>query len=252
MTQKLKLLNGNTLKIIAAVAMLIDHIGYYLFPQVDALRIIGRIAFPIFAFLIAEGARYTRNRIKYIGIMAGIGTILEVILYLIKGNLKNMNILLTFTLSLAVIYAFELFKISLFNKKSDIISRGLYLVCFIGVSFLVMFVTRAVNGISFDYGFFGCLVPIFAAAPSLNRTDAPDCLKKLDIFPVRLLCMCIPLTLLCISSGGWRQWLCFIAIIPLALYSEQRGKYNLKYFFYAFYPLHILLLILLHFIIYVW
>ena len=57
-------LSNDRLKIIAAAAMLIDHIGAYLLPQVRILRIIGRIAFPIFAFMIAEGCRYTKNK-KY-------------------------------------------------------------------------------------------------------------------------------------------------------------------------------------------
>ena len=58
-------LSGNMLKIIAAVSMFIDHMGAVLFPGVMIFRILGRIAFPIFAFMIAEGCRYTKNRIKY-------------------------------------------------------------------------------------------------------------------------------------------------------------------------------------------
>ena len=59
-------LSGNSLKIIAAFAMLIDHVGIMFFPTVAIYRIIGRISFPIFAFMIAEGCRYTRNKLKYI------------------------------------------------------------------------------------------------------------------------------------------------------------------------------------------
>ena len=59
------LLSGNALKIIAAVAMTIDHVGLMFFPQLKVLRIIGRIALPIFAFMIAEGCRYTRNKLRY-------------------------------------------------------------------------------------------------------------------------------------------------------------------------------------------
>ena len=55
-------LTGNQLKLIALVTMTIDHIGMQLFPRVRLLRIIGRLAFPIFAYMIAEGCRYTRNR----------------------------------------------------------------------------------------------------------------------------------------------------------------------------------------------
>ena len=58
-------LNGNALKYIAALTMLIDHAGLLLFPRNILFRIIGRLAFPIFAFMIAEGCRYTRNKLKY-------------------------------------------------------------------------------------------------------------------------------------------------------------------------------------------
>ena len=57
-------LSGNALKIIGAITMLIDHMGVVLFPGIAILRIIGRISFPIFAFMIAEGCRYTKNKLK--------------------------------------------------------------------------------------------------------------------------------------------------------------------------------------------
>ena len=59
---KIRRLNNNVLKIIAAISMLLDHIGLILFPSIEIFRILGRIAFPIFAFTIAEGAKYTRIR----------------------------------------------------------------------------------------------------------------------------------------------------------------------------------------------
>ncbi len=49
-----------SLKIIACIAMTIDHIGYLLFPNIIVFRIIGRLAFPILAYLIAEGCKYTK------------------------------------------------------------------------------------------------------------------------------------------------------------------------------------------------
>ena len=52
----MKLLTKNQLKILAMVCMTIDHIGAMLFPQAVWLRVIGRLAFPLFSYCIAEGA----------------------------------------------------------------------------------------------------------------------------------------------------------------------------------------------------
>ena len=58
-------LTGNLLKLIAMLTMTIDHIGVILLPQYRILRIIGRLAMPIYAFMIAEGCHYTHDRRAY-------------------------------------------------------------------------------------------------------------------------------------------------------------------------------------------
>ena len=60
-----KVLNGFQIKLIAIISMVIDHTGIVFFPGVIAFRIIGRIAFPLFAFFITEGFRHTRSVKKY-------------------------------------------------------------------------------------------------------------------------------------------------------------------------------------------
>lgn len=55
-------LTGNQLKLLALIAMTCDHVGLQLLPQFIILRIIGRLAAPLFAYMIAEGCRYTHNR----------------------------------------------------------------------------------------------------------------------------------------------------------------------------------------------
>ena len=54
-------LSGNQLKLIALITMTVDHMGLILFDQFILLRIVGRLAFPIFAWMIAEGCRHTRR-----------------------------------------------------------------------------------------------------------------------------------------------------------------------------------------------
>ena len=67
--EPLPLLSGSALKIIAVVSMVIDHYAYYLMDgntmTYEVMRCFGRIAFPVFAFLVAEGFAHTRNRMRY-------------------------------------------------------------------------------------------------------------------------------------------------------------------------------------------
>ena len=55
-------LSGTAIKIIALLSMTIDHFGVIFFPKVELFRILGRIAMPIFAYMIAEGCRYTKTK----------------------------------------------------------------------------------------------------------------------------------------------------------------------------------------------
>ena len=74
-------LTGNQLKLIALITMTLDHVGMLLLPRVRILRAIGRIAFPIFAYMIAEGCQHTRNRKKYLLSMASFATVCQVVYF---------------------------------------------------------------------------------------------------------------------------------------------------------------------------
>ena len=99
-------LSGNQLKLIAMITMTIDHVGMVIFPGVMILRIIGRLAFPIYAFMIAEGCRYTRNRRRYFLTMAGVGAGCQVVYYIVDSSLYQC-VLVTFSLSLLIIFALD-------------------------------------------------------------------------------------------------------------------------------------------------
>lgn len=82
-----KKLTGNELKIIAAFAMLIDHIGLIFFPTEQAFRIVGRLAFPIFAFMIAEGCEYTKHKLRYFLTVAVLAAVCQCFYYLFENSL---------------------------------------------------------------------------------------------------------------------------------------------------------------------
>ena len=79
------MLSSSALQWIALITMTIDHIGFLLFPKLTILRVIGRIAMPIFVFCLAEGFIHTKSRQKYfmrLGILAVISEALAVVAYL--------------------------------------------------------------------------------------------------------------------------------------------------------------------------
>ena len=85
------------------------------------------------------------------------------------------------------------------------------------------------------------LTPVFASLFDFRNIDAPQRLKKLDNIYIRVLSMGAALVILAFSMEAM-QFYSLLAIPLLMLYSEKRGRLNLKYFFYVFYPVHILVL----------
>ncbi len=71
-------MSGFLLKLLALVTMLIDHTGHVLFPGVMWMRYIGRLAFPIYCFLLVEGFLHTRDLRKYMGRLAVFAVISEI------------------------------------------------------------------------------------------------------------------------------------------------------------------------------
>lgn len=99
--------SATVLKWIALITMTADHIGFILFPQATALRVIGRIAMPVFAYLIAEGCRYSRHRLRYFLTVLGTGAVCAVAAYYAAGGTLYQNILITFALSIATICSLQ-------------------------------------------------------------------------------------------------------------------------------------------------
>lgn len=116
--KRIRLLSGNFIKILGCIFMAIDHIGVVLFPRIIILRYIGRLAFPIFAFMIAEGAKYTRNKMKYFLMIFIIGVICQVFNYFFNNHDLYMCIFITFSISILLIYLIQFIKHLLFNTMT--------------------------------------------------------------------------------------------------------------------------------------
>lgn len=228
-----EILSGNALKVIAALAMTADHVGLMFFPQVTLLRIIGRLAYPIFAYMIAQGCAHTRNRGRYFLRVFVLAAVCQVVYYLASGD-TYLSILVTFCCGIGMIYALQDMKQELFSREKP---GYLGAVEFLLAVVLVWLLNRR---FSIDYGFWGCMVPVFAGLFQ-SVEGAPDWLRKLDRKEVHVAMTGVGLLLLSWSLKGIQIW-SLLALPLLLLYSGKRGSRNMKYFFYIFYPAHLALL----------
>ena len=219
-------ISNNLLKIIAMISMACDHVGKGLFPSWTWLQMIGRLAFPIFAYMIAEGCRHTKHKWRYFLHLAVLGVGCQLVYFLVMDSLY-MNILITFSISILLIYA-----IAFFQKKRSVASFLLAVLVFAAAFFLADGIERILpgSGYQLDYGFYGVLFPVVIYC-------LPNAISK-------LLGTAAMIGARIVVSGGI-HWYGLCALPLLLLYNGERGKYRLKYLFYIFYPLHLVLIYLL-------
>ena len=223
-------MNATILKFIAVLFMTIDHIGYYLFPYETMFRILGRLALPIFAYFIAEGCTHTKHRVRYLLSVLTVGLLCSCITYYFEQSLYQ-SIFITFAFSIALIFLLD----GAMDKSETIICRVLAASCFVSLLVVcyLLFRIEVVPGLETDYGFFGILTPLLVW---LGR-------NKIQ----RLCLLALGLLLIYMNSRGIQIY-SFVALIPLALYDGTRGPKGYKAFFYVYYPLHIVVLRLLSYV----
>lgn len=214
-------MNGRNLKYIAMITMLIDHIGFGILFNLyggdsfiyNLSRSIGRIAFPIFIFLLIEGFIHTKNFNRYTLNMFLFALISEVPFNLLNTgkifSLDFQNVMFTMTAGLLMLKIIDNIKVN--NHISKIICELIVTMIFCGICYYL----------NFDYRYHA---PIAIYLYYKFRNN------KLERFVA--------------GEMGFlfeSQSLVHIGLILVALYNGHRGKQN-KYFFYAFYPIHLLLI----------
>ena len=256
--EKFQKINGTTLKIIACLTMLIDHIaagvmipwaGNGIIPQhmtLDELnniyytmRCVGRWAFPIFCFLLVEGFFYTKSRLRYATSLLIFAFISEVpfdILFHSKYERLNINlseiisanrelyseqcnVYFTLFFGLLTIWAIDRCYRLFMEKELPIYLNGLTIALFAG---LTSFITIKINS---DYDFKGILlIVIFYLLRSLPHLN----LLAGFVF----------------ISGFSIEYMAWPAFLLMVLYNHKRGPKlgYFKYIFYLFYPLHLIIL----------
>lgn len=218
-------ISANLLKIIAAITMVIDHVGFMLFPHIKILNIIGRISFPIFAFMICEGCYYTKNKPRYLLLILLLGVATSIVYYVAMGGVY-LNVLITFSFSIGLIY---LLQNAVNAKETD--NKIIYFLSFFLLLIFCYFITKYVV---IDYGFWGIILPVLPSlAVVIKKENAPFLFLQ-----VRFYLFAIGVLLLGVFLGN-NQMYGLMALAPLALYNGKKGFYLPKYSFYVFYPLHI-------------
>lgn len=210
MTKKNFGLDGFVLKSIAMIAMLIDHMGAVLFPQYLGMRMIGRIAFPIYCFLLVEGAIHTSNIRKYELRLFLFALVSELPFDLaFQGTIDFNHQNVFFTLLLGVI-GIDLAQ--RWRKKLNTIL--IFIVLVIVAEFLRT-----------DYGGSGIVFIFFYYLLYQKKV-----IKQLAFVLENYL-----------LYGSGVQIYASFAVLPMLLYNGKKGP-SLKYVFYVFYPAHLLIL----------
>ena len=180
------------------------------------------IAYALEKGMIAEGCTYTKNRVKHLAMIAGLGAICQAVSAFVMGG-WYMNILITFSLSIATVYAID----TLLTKRPPLY-QAFAILTLTAVAFFTFVLPHLYAEFIIDYKEFGVLLPVL-----LYYTKGRW--QKLFVLAVMLLAMTA-------VSTRPTQWVCLFTVPLLALYNGKRGKANLKYLFYVFYPTHLVLL----------
>lgn len=211
-------LSGSSLKIIAFISMIVDHCAYYLMEEntilYETMRCIGRIAFPVFAFLVVEGFRHTRNRMSYFLHLLGFAAVSELPWYLLNGADGTHNVMFTLALGVVALAVFERL------RENRVICCGT-------ISLIMWFATW----IGLDYEWRGIfMIVVFYLLGGSDKCSSPSCrmFQLICTFPIMMHYGVVGALLSC---------------MVLYMYDGTRGFIQsnwAKYGFYAFYPLHLI------------
>lgn len=242
MVKKLKCINGTTLKLLAMALMLCDHIwGAGLLPY-NWLTLIGRIAFPIFAFQVAEGYAKTHDFWKYTRRMLLFALISEIPFnYVIGGGptyLFHQNVMFTFLIALLVMRGID----QACANRPGTVWKAFMVLCFGTLGFAVGSITCV------DY--FGAGVLTVLLFWLTRETPWGWVWQLLGMWVINWKILGGFSYVLHLGSAEFWvpvQAFALLALIPIWLYNGKKGPGGkpMQYFGYAFYPLHLTILAIL-------
>lgn len=219
-------LSSFALKVVAIVGMTMNHAAYVFYPYLPleaqcVMFAVGGVTFPVMAFLLVEGYRYTSNIRKYASRLFLFALISEVPYWLFLAH--EGNVLFTLLLGLAVLYLYDRLENRVLFWLAFAAITAVSATCNWGVMGIVMILMVRVVPDQRQRVVYPVLVPV--AASGLPRLS--ELMSTLNLVH-------LPFALYAFVG-------CTLAIPLLLAYDGSRGR-PLKYFFYAYYPAHILVL----------
>jgi hypothetical protein len=211
------------IKLIAFSLMIIDHIGRLFFPQAAIFVIIGRLSFPLFAWLAAQGEKYTSDIKKYVFRLLVWGAIAQPIYakfyYLVFSVPSELNILFTLALGVITIRCTKLVESKIF--------KFLIVIAFMVIAELLRFEGRISS-----------LITIYL----MSIIDLKSAKWWLFFIGFRLL-------FIYINQWNYVELFAIAAVAIIALYNGEKGGGNKPFYkwFYPLYPLHLGILLLIKF-----
>ncbi|MBR2131149.1 MAG: conjugal transfer protein TraX [Oscillospiraceae bacterium] len=234
-----------SLHIIAMVCMLCDHLWGTVVAGNDWMTCVGRISFPIFAFMIVEGYFHTKNLKKYVGRLLLFAVVSEIPFNLAMGSSLfypiHQNVLWSFLISIALIHWNERArKTKKLWKQITVGCASVLVGCVVGIITMV------------DYYHAGILTVLvfyfFRGKNWWNHVGQLICLWYINLellggygYEIQLLGE---------TYFFARQGFALLALVPIWLYHGRQGYHSkpLQYLYYAFYPVHLLILGIIKFL----
>lgn len=239
----MRLLNSRIIKIVAIVTMTCDHAGYILFPEIDALRAVGRICMPLICLMIAFGMTKTRSPLKYFLRLFIFAAVMQLVFNgVIEKNVwtfYNWNVF--FTLSFGCL-ACWLLRLAFPHKKEGEIDKRTKKrknIFYTVAAFGVPAVFAGAWFLPIDYGIAGVFL-IVAFYLALRQKHSLLAFKISAPFAVAA----FNIILVFVLDAFTLQWYGFLSLPFLLFFSDKKLKIHPfeKYLFYIYYPLHMVLI----------
>lgn len=243
------------LRIIASICMLLDHLGYLLagkYPFLEPLRWIGRIAFPLYVFLIVNGFRHTSSRLRYalrLLLFAVISQVPFALLFHHGDIFGKLNVFFTLLLALLTVWATDALRKNRITKYVSFLPTAavfsLYyfglLTSDYGAKGILLAMVFYLFDRNFILNFFGMLVSIYYKYVIALGFLLLNLIRGRDLsYP---------------APSRWEllQLFSLLSLVFIFLYNGKRGKLPespaakkaVQLGFYLFYPAHLLLLFFL-------